>query len=248
MSEVIEELKRIGLTYGESRVYLSLLETGSSTVGPIVKKSGVAYSNIYEILQRLIGKGLVSFIIKNKTKYFQAANPEYLKEYLEKKEKEIEQNKKTLDVILPKIQEMQKIKPEQEAEVYIGINGLRSAYAKAMQNEKGEWLWFYQEKEEYSKDIEKLYPTVLQLLKKSRFHIKGIASESYRRSKLHKRLGRFQETRFVSFPIPVNMDMIGNTILIESFRKPITVISIKSETIAEDMRNYFYSVWKVAKE
>ncbi|MEK6887505.1 MAG: helix-turn-helix domain-containing protein [Candidatus Aenigmatarchaeota archaeon] len=248
MLEIIEELKRIGLTDGESRVYLALLEIGSSTVGPVVKKSGVAYSNIYEILQRLINKGLASFIIKNKTKYFQATNPAYLKEYLEKKEKEIKQNKKFLDSILPKIQEIQKIKSEQEAEIYIGIHGLRSAYSKAMQNEKGEWLWFYQEKEDYAKDVEKLYPAVLQLIKQSKISIKGIASESYRHSKLHKRLGRFQETRFVNFPIPVNMDMIGNTVLIESFRRPVTVISIKSETIAEDMRTYFYSVWKIAKK
>ncbi len=248
MPEITEGLKRIGLTNGESRVYLALLEIGSSTVGPVVKKSGVAYSNIYEILQRLISKGLVSFIVKNKTKYFQAANTAYLKEYLEKKEKEIRQNKKFLDSILSKIQEMQKIKPEQEAEIYIGIHGLRSAYSKAMHNEKGEWLWFYQEKEDYAKDVEKLYPTVLQFIKQSKISIKGIASESYRHSKLHKRLGRFQKTRFVNFPIPVNMDMIGNTVLIESFRRPVTVISIKSETIAEDMRNYFYSVWKVAKK
>ncbi len=248
MSEITEGLKRIGLTNGESRVYLALLEVGSSTVGPVVKKSGVAYSNIYEILQRLIGKGLVSFIIKNKTKYFQASNPEYLKEYLEKKEKEIRQNRKFLNNILPKIQEMQKIKSEQNAEIYMGIHGLRAAYSKAMQNQTGELLWFYQEKEEYAKDVEKLYPIILQLIKKSKLSIKGIANESYRHSKLNKHLRRFQETRFVDFPIPINMDMIGSTVLIESFRRPIVVFSIKSETIAEDMRNYFYSVWKIAKK
>ena len=60
-----EELKKIGLTNGEARVYSSLLNLESSTVGPITKKSGVAYSKIYEVLQRLIEKGMVSFIIKD---------------------------------------------------------------------------------------------------------------------------------------------------------------------------------------
>jgi sugar-specific transcriptional regulator TrmB len=66
------ELTKLGLTEGEAKVYLALLKLGSSTVGPIVKKSKVAYSNIYEVLERLISKGLVSFIKKEKTKYFQA--------------------------------------------------------------------------------------------------------------------------------------------------------------------------------
>ena len=72
------DLLKIGLTEGETKVYLALSKLGSSTVGPIVKESKVAYSNIYDILNRLIEKGIVSFIIKQKTKYFQAASPSNL--------------------------------------------------------------------------------------------------------------------------------------------------------------------------
>ncbi|RMD45562.1 TrmB family transcriptional regulator, partial [Candidatus Pacearchaeota archaeon] len=52
-------LKEIGLTNGETKVYLSLIKIGESTVGPIAKKSGVSLSKIYEILNNLIKKGLV---------------------------------------------------------------------------------------------------------------------------------------------------------------------------------------------
>ena len=40
------ELLKVGLTDGEAKAYLALSELGSTTVGPIVKKSGVSYSNI----------------------------------------------------------------------------------------------------------------------------------------------------------------------------------------------------------
>ena len=60
------DLLKIGLTEGEAKVYIALTELGSSTVGPIVKKAKVAYSNVYDILNRLIEKGIVSFITKNK--------------------------------------------------------------------------------------------------------------------------------------------------------------------------------------
>ena len=66
MDKNIQNLVNLGLTEGEAKVYTALLGTGSSTVGPIVKASGVASSNIYDILERLIEKGLVSFIIKSK--------------------------------------------------------------------------------------------------------------------------------------------------------------------------------------
>ena len=80
--EIVNNLIKMGLTSGEAKVYVALAEIGSTTVGPIVNKSKVAYSNIYEILNRLIDKGLVSFIIKEKTKYFQAATPNNIKKFL----------------------------------------------------------------------------------------------------------------------------------------------------------------------
>jgi len=63
-----QDLQGIGLTDGETKAYLAMLELGSSTVGPIAKKSGISYSKIYEVLQRLIDKGIVSFIVKEKTR------------------------------------------------------------------------------------------------------------------------------------------------------------------------------------
>ncbi|MBI2665760.1 hypothetical protein HYX12_04015 [Candidatus Woesearchaeota archaeon] len=48
----IDLLRNIGLTDSEIKVYLALLELGSSTKGPIVDKSRVASSKIYELLEK----------------------------------------------------------------------------------------------------------------------------------------------------------------------------------------------------
>ena len=45
----ISALKEAGLTDGEIRTYLALLEVGSSTIGPILEKSGINRSIIYRI-------------------------------------------------------------------------------------------------------------------------------------------------------------------------------------------------------
>ena len=71
----VELLEAIGLTKSEIKVYLALLELGSSTTGPIVEKSGASSSKIYEILEKLIQKGLVGHVIKAGKKHFEAAPP-----------------------------------------------------------------------------------------------------------------------------------------------------------------------------
>ena len=83
------QLQELGLTEGEAKVYLALVKHGLATVGPVVKESRVAYSNIYEILARLQEKGLVTFIIKSKTHHYRAVPPHRLQDYLEKKRAEL---------------------------------------------------------------------------------------------------------------------------------------------------------------
>ena len=60
-----EALKSIGLTEGEIKIYLALLELGSSSIGQIIKRSGISGSKTYEVLDRLSQKGLISAILKN---------------------------------------------------------------------------------------------------------------------------------------------------------------------------------------
>ena len=80
-------LNKAGLTEGEGKVYMALLETGQSSITEIVKKSGISTSKSYDVLNRLEEKGLVSHVIIRGVKYFKAANPERLKEILEEKYK-----------------------------------------------------------------------------------------------------------------------------------------------------------------
>ena len=92
-----EILERIGLTQGESRIYLALLDLGQSTTGPIVEKSGVSTSKTYKILKRLENKGLVSHIMKNNVVHWSPANPKRILELLEDQEQEI-QDKKVMSI------------------------------------------------------------------------------------------------------------------------------------------------------
>ena len=56
-------LRELGFTEREVKVYISLLELGTSTAGPIAVKSRLPQTKVYETLGKLIDKGLVSYIV-----------------------------------------------------------------------------------------------------------------------------------------------------------------------------------------
>src|SRR3989344_7245931 len=86
-------LKQVGLTDTEIKVYLALLSVGSTSAGHLVEETGLYRKNLYDALNKLIDKGLVTYVIENKIKLFQAKNPENLEKYLDEKKAKIEEQK-----------------------------------------------------------------------------------------------------------------------------------------------------------
>src|SRR3989344_4973464 len=122
-------LEDLGLTGNESKVYLALLELGSSPAGKLIKKVGMHRAAVYDLIDLLSEKGLVSYVIKANRKYFEAQDPERLLGYLEDRKVEIERKESDLRGILPDLQAMRKIAAEeQEGNIYKGKKGLKSIY------------------------------------------------------------------------------------------------------------------------
>lgn len=126
----ISALKESGLTDGEIKVYLALLELGSTTTGPIVEKSGVSRSIIYQILEKLMQKGIVSSVIKEKTEYFQASDPSKILEFIDRREKEVEENRKKVEELLPQLLLKQKMASKSEVNMYFGFEGIKTAVSE----------------------------------------------------------------------------------------------------------------------
>ena len=73
-----EELKEFGLTENEIKIYLALLPVGTATPGELAKKTGFSRPYVYDALEHLLEKGVVSTVlIKNKKQYV-AADPKRL--------------------------------------------------------------------------------------------------------------------------------------------------------------------------
>ncbi|MAE13086.1 hypothetical protein CMO92_00840 [Candidatus Woesearchaeota archaeon] len=131
-------LEKLGLTKGEIKVYLALNRLGESTVGPIGKESKVSKSKIYDILDKLIEKGLVGYIVKGGTKFFLANDPHMILDYIQKKENDLDKTKKdVVTEVLPQLM-MQRSSTSKKriAEMYEGFQGIKAIREELMMDFK----------------------------------------------------------------------------------------------------------------
>jgi HTH-type transcriptional regulator, sugar sensing transcriptional regulator len=97
-------LEDIGLTEGETKVYLALLRLGTTKTGALAAKAEVSSSKVYKILGRLQKKGLAGHVTKGKTMYFKAMKPRRILEYMEEKEQELQRKKELVKKLLPQLE------------------------------------------------------------------------------------------------------------------------------------------------
>jgi HTH-type transcriptional regulator, sugar sensing transcriptional regulator len=238
------ELEKLGLTKGESKVYLALLRLGKSKVGKVVKTSSVSYSKVYDILERLTQKGLVSTATMQKVKYYQAVEPFRLTEFIERKEQEVQDQKESLNRIMKDLVQLAGEHERSKAEVFFDISGLRTAYEILLQEAEEKTLrFFYPGHEEKARDFyRRLYPK----FKEKKMKMRGIGNIQTKPVKKQV-LPPHMEIRFVNFPTPGTIDVIADKTLILSWAGQPTAVLIRSKEIAAHFKNYFESIWKMSK-
>lgn len=112
-------LADLGLTNAEIKVYLALLELGSSSAGPILNKTGLQNSVVHLTLHKLLEKGFISVSKEGKRNLYHPANPQHIVEYIEEKKFRFQQ---ILPELLLKQQQGQE-KPE--IITFRGIRGIK---------------------------------------------------------------------------------------------------------------------------
>ena len=112
-------LEDIGLSNAEIKVYLALLELGTSTAGPILEKSGLQNSVVHMTLNKLIERGFVTFVKEGKRNHYQAANPKHIIDFINEKKERFE------DILPELLVKQQQAKAKPEIITFRGINGIK---------------------------------------------------------------------------------------------------------------------------
>jgi HTH-type transcriptional regulator, sugar sensing transcriptional regulator len=246
-------LQNIGFTDGEIRIYLALIKLGPSTTGPITDKSRVSSSKVYHILEKLLQKGIISYIIKEKTRYYQAEDPTKLKDYVNKKEKEIQEQKKEIDKLVPQLQ-LQKSsgKAKSETQIYKGFRGIQTIIDKVYSKlKRGETFYdigipSFQQEKYHNYWQEEDHPRRIKLGIK----LKMLFNTNTSKKVLENRNSyKGCDARYMPVPVETPSWILvykDTAVIILQSDEPLA-IEIQNSQIAKSFKEYFDAFWKLSK-
>jgi len=231
-------LEQAGLTRIESKIYLSLLDLGPSLAGMISRKSGVHRRSVYDAVERLIQKGLVSYIVRNNRKYFEAADPQSVLQFMRRKENDLTEK---LPLLTAKYNAT---KEKQETTFYKGKNGLKSVFEDELN--VGEEILILGA----SSRATEILAYYFHWFDKRRVAKKIPVRLIYNQSKRIKHNIKLAKIKYLpsEYENPAAMNMYGDRVAIIHWSKerPFAIL-IRDREIAEGYKKYFELMWKIAK-
>ena len=241
-----------GLTEGESKVYAALLELGSSTTGPILKASGVANSVVYRILDSLTEKGLVSHIVREKTRVYTAAEPARLLDFLAEQRAQITKREKAVQAALPSILSQLSLGNSDGVQMFQGFRGFQTAWEMQYQKlKKGEeyhaWAAHPVQEERYHRYWKKdhIRRSKTGIKAKLLFNKGTDPSILKNRNSFKGCEARYMPSQMVTKAWFMTYKDVTGIFLQES--NPLAVI-IVNQDIADSFNSYFEEAWESSKK
>ncbi len=233
--DIFEKLQEAGLTGNEAKVYLQLLKIGELSANQIAREIGMDRTLVYTVLNHLIEKGQVGYIIKKNKKIFSCSNPENLLNPLRSKE----------ILVSDLIKELKNIKHEEKTEIdlriYEGREGIKNFINLTLKEKEfcafgSTGLAFFE-----------LYemPAIVKKAAKLRIKIRIIGNKEYK-NQLPFKLKRIKYG-FLDIKSEATTSIFGDYVSIHVIKPKPFFIIIKNKKIARSYKAYFEFLWKRAK-
>ncbi|HIH23844.1 TPA: hypothetical protein HA251_02310 [Candidatus Woesearchaeota archaeon] len=233
---MVENITAAGLTRIEARVYTALLEAGRAQAGQISRLTGIHRRSVYDALERLIEKGLASWIKENDERFYLPEDPRQLATIVRAQQDEI-------DKVLPGLLAAYNSKHEkQETRFYKGVQGLRAVLEDQVREGKPVRIIGAARN---ANDILKhhLQQYTRQRVGK-RLKLYLIYAGERRKTKVP-----FGTVRYLpeSYATPVSTNVYGDRVAIIVWSEEPIVILIRNPSIAEAYGKYFELLWRIAE-
>lgn len=234
-------LQYLGLSEKEARVYLVLIELGTTTAPMIAKKSGVKRPTVYVLLDELRKQDLVTVIPKRSKTLYVANSPKILTDARREQNEEIAE-------MMPEILAVynnRESKPR--VRFFEGEKEVLNLYHKEI----------FQEKEIlFVSSIGLIPKSILESITRHMVRVKGgelsireIHEDTPASRALYK---KYRCSHYVvktapnNFRLPTDNAIFGNKVALFSYKdvsNPIAVV-IESEDVAETYRSLFELAWR----
>lgn len=247
-SPIYKNLVTIGFSEKEASVYLSLLELGKRTVSPIARKSGINRTTVYDVLESLISKGLVTISGKEPLQEYVAESPETITKFLQKQIIQKQEGLAQIEKLLPELKSMHNVSNRPQIKFYEGKDGMKAVYEDSLTSH--ETIRAYANVEDTEITLPGYFPKYYQKRSAKGIHIRAIFPDN---PMGRDRQSHDKEESRESVIIPSDkyffspeINIYDNKVMIASWRDKLGII-MESKEIAEAMKSIFELAWAEAK-
>lgn len=245
----VELFQNLGLSKNEAEIYEALLELGEASVSTISAKTNINRRNIYDVLNRLMEKGLVFILLEKGDNKYKPADPGKLMEVIKEKEA-------TLQQTLPALENLYRSIPkENEVMIYKGPEGWKN-YMRDMLR-IGEPGYFISAKGGWLDDrVENFFPKFIQETKKQKMKFYHLFDWRVKEEcpQILKYVTNNYKFLPKEYPTPSAIDIFGDHVNIlanvhlGSQEEDFSFTVIVNQQIADSFRMWFKYMWDLCPD
>ncbi|MFH1637326.1 MAG: helix-turn-helix domain-containing protein [Candidatus Woesearchaeota archaeon] len=232
-----ELLKRLGMNENETKIYLFLLKTGTSTAPQISKSTGIDKATIYRGLDNLIKLGFASETIIDKIKRFTASPPHKLLDKTEELKEELEK-------VVPELQKLTVWqRTTAQVELYQGKEGIKTIMRDIL--EEGKPYVIMGHAETFFDEVPVYCDIWISRIEKKKVKGRLLCPKDE-----FIKIAKTEELRYLPKELTalISTWVYGDKTAQFIMTQPAYVVLIKNKEVAESNWKLFEYIWKNAKK
>jgi len=233
------ELRELGFTDNEVKVYLTLLRIGRGKAGVISKECGLERTSTYNALKRLLHKGIVSYVIEASRKLFAAAPPNKIIDMFKEQEERAR-------ILIPQLEELKKSEREKENILkFRGFAGVKTVLQDILKTcKKGDEHYIIGSEGQLTKRM----PTFAEIFVARKDKMKLRARVLLRKGQFSDVRSKYSNVRYLPQEVESKSvtNIYGGKVAIILWSEIPEAIIIDDSLTAETYKSYFEFMWKNA--
>ncbi len=247
-SVIYNSLINLGFSVKEASVYLALLELGKRTVSPIARAADINRTTVYDILDSLVAKGLVSVSGKEPLQEYVAESPDKLVKLMQEQLKKDQVHLEQAQNLVPQLKSLHNVSDRPKIMFYEGLEGLQQVYEDTLTSH--EPIRGYANVQEMHKGLPEYFPKYYKRRAQKGIKIRAILSSNESgKDRAAKDNEELRDTALIpadKYNFIPEIDIYDNKVMIASWREKLGII-IESQEIADAMKTIYELAWKEAK-
>jgi len=235
-------LEEFGLTNAEEKVYLVLLGLGESKASALIKKTQLHRTTVYDVLGRLIEKGFVSYIFKNRVKSYVPSDVSKLVDLANEDKKLAEEKYKLAKRLLKKIVPPKRNGVNVTAQIFEGRKGEKTIMRDII--DEGKEFYIIGSGGSFRGDMPSYTEQWAEQRRRKKIHAKILSTNVAGSPEWGLNKIRRLSKTYNSLTATV---IYGNKIAFFIHESPIIILLIENEKLSDDYRVYFNLLWKISE-